>query len=274
VEETLLEPFPLKYSYFPEPLSKKDELFQADFLAGTASPTAATRHISAYLQDLEKVRAGLAAKEAEALPKWKMPTEEQAAMRSGTVYETAINSKNLGVILDNSNSMQPYLEKVRAEINRDFGGSYVVEVNGCEMWWNGGTSSWFYAASRSTLNPFTPDRHCPAVPQVETKEEAAARKKKPASNNAYVPPYQLFWNWKHDTASAILAMVQLMKVDAIYWFTDFDDGMAEPTIKRIATSLLDAKVKLYAHTMKSAPPPLLKLLIERTGGELIKKPVK
>ncbi len=273
VEQTLLEPCPLKYTYFTDPLSRKDAAFQEDFIAGTVSATAASRHVTTWLKDLETVRLALAAKEAEALPKWKLPTAEEQAMRSGTVYETSINARNLGVILDNSPSMLPYLDKVRAEINRTFSGSYSVEVNGCEMWWSSGRSPWFYATARDTLNPFAPERHCPAVPQIESKDDtAAARKKDPA--HYYEPPYQMMWNWKHDAASALLAMVQLMKVDAIYWFTDFDDDLAEETIKRIATPLLEAKVKLYAHTLKSPPPPLVKLLIERSGGQLIKKPIR
>ncbi len=74
--------------------------------------------------------------------------------------------------------------------------------------------------------------------------------------------------------SALLGMVQLMKVDAIYWFTDFDDEANDEAVKRIAAPLLENKVKLYAHTMKSMPSPLIKLLIERSGGQLIKKPVR
>ncbi len=151
LQMTLLEAGPLNYSYFKVPLSKKDERFQKDFLAGTLSDVAAFRHIDAYLKDLESVRVVLAAKEAEALPKWKMPTAEEKAMRSGTVYETAINSRNLGVILDNSPSMNPYLEKVRTEINREFSGSHFVEVNGCELWHNGGSCLWFYAEARDSI---------------------------------------------------------------------------------------------------------------------------
>lgn len=269
VTQTTGEPAPLNYTHFHGELSKKDERFHNDFLQGTVSEVAGNRHIDAFLKDLERVRVELAAKEAQALPMWKVPSAEEPVMRSGTVYETSINSRNLGVILDNSPSMEPYLEKVRAEINREFSGSYMVEVNGCEMWSWGGACPWFYAEARNSINPFTPDRHCPSIPQIESKSDAAKRKGPPAQ-----PPYQMFWDCQHDATSALLGMVQLMKVDAIYWFTDFDDYANEAAVKMVAAPLLEGKIKLYAHTMKKAPAPLLKLLIEKSGGELIKKPVR
>ena len=267
VEQTTNEPCPLNYNYFHGELSKKDAAFHANFLAESLSKTASRKHMESFLKDLERVRVELAAKEAAALPKWKKATAEEVAMRSGSVYEIPINSRNLGVILDNSPSMSPYLEKVRAEINRDFSGSYMVEVNGCEMWYSSGAYPWFYAETRDTINPFSPERRCPAIPQIESKSDLAKQKTEPKD-----PPYQFFWNCQHDAASAPLGMVQLMKVDAIYWFTDFDDPMSEAILKKIAPDILDSKVKIYTHSMKSSPPPLLRLLIENQAARPSKSP--
>ena len=255
VENTLGAPVPLNYNYFAEPLSGKNAAFMRDFLEGSLPAVASTRHIKAWLKDLENVRAALASKEADAFPKWKQPEDAaEPAMLTGKVYETAINSRNLGVVLDNSNSMLPYLDKVRAEISREFSGACFVEVNGCQMWRGTVPAPWFYASAVAHLNPFAPERHCPAIPQVLDKAELAAAQKKDRQFY-YTRPYQLCWNWKHDAASALLAMVQLMKVDAIYWFTDFDDPIDDAVLKTVATPLLAAKVKLYATRSRLSPRP-------------------
>ena len=39
-------------------------------------------------------------------------------------------------------------------------------------------------------------------------------------------------------------LINLMKVDSIYRFTDFDDSVYKQTVKLIATPLIESKVKL------------------------------
>jgi hypothetical protein len=147
--------------------------------------------------------------------------------------------------------MTPYLEKLRVEIERDFAGCHIVEVDGCEVWDKGGGYAWFYAAKAAGINPFTPDRHCPGIPQTDA---------------------HLYWvDWTRDTLSAFYGMLSFMNVDAIYWFCDFDDTIAEEEIKKIGRIMLDRKVKLFVQTLSKSPPKLVDTLVEQSGGKVSKK---
>lgn len=242
---------PLDFKYFHGTLDKKDQAYHDRFLAARLSDKDTEAHIANFLKELEAVRAVVAAKEAEAAPKWKSDLEGDVPLKEGKIFESSISSRRLGVILDNSPSMTPYLEKLRLEINRDFSGCHIVEVDGCEMWQGGGSFPWFHSAPAAGINPFTPERHCPAVPQSE-------------AHIAWV-------NWTRDTQSAFSAMLTLMKVDATYWFCDFDDEIMDEEIKKIAALIFDNKAKLFVHTLSKSPPKIVATLAERSGGKVIRK---
>ena len=242
---------PLNFQYFAEPLAGKDKEFHDRFLNWRLSDKDTLDHIAGFLKELEANRAAVAAKEAEAAQKWKSELGGDVPLKDGKIYEEQISSRRLGVILDSSPSMAPYVEKLRVEIGRDFDGCHIVEVDGCEIWEGGGNVPWFYTAPAAGINPFTADRFCPAVPQTDAHEAWAY--------------------YFRDTTSAFTAMLDQMKVDAIYWFCDFDDPIDDFVVQQLSKAMLEKQVKLYAHTLSKSPPNSLTTLIERSGGKLIRK---
>lgn len=244
---------PLDFKFFNGPLDKKDEAFQQKFLSARASDKDTTTHIAGFLKDVETVRVSIAAKENEAIPKWKNDQQGDMPMREGKIFDYSISSRKLGVILDNSDSMRPYLDKLRTEIERDFANCHTVEVDGCELTGEPieGHVPWFYAAPALGINPFTPDRHCPSIPQTEAHFAWA--------------------NWTMDAPSAFVAMTSLMGVDAIYWFCDFDDPISDAEVAILGKAILEKKIKLVVHTLNKNPPKSLAALVERTEGKVIKK---
>jgi hypothetical protein len=244
----------LGYQFFNDPLDKKKQTYQDRFLAARLSDKDTADHIKGFLEDIEAVRVAVAAKEAEAVKTWKDETAGDLPVKEGKIYDSTIITRNLGVILDKSYSMTHYLEKLRTEIGRDFAGCHIVEVDGCEMWEGGGRYAWFHAVPARGINPFTPDRYIPSIPQSEA---------------------HIAWmEWTQDTQSAFYAMVELMKMDSIYWFCDFDDEIFESEFSRIAKSILDHKVKLFVHTLSKSPPKFVSTLVEQSGGKVIKKRIR
>ena len=64
-------------------------------------------------------------------------------------------------------------------------------------------------------------------------------------------------------------MVELHKVDVIYWFCDLRDDVDDDTVRRLAKVLLEKKVKLYIHTVGRKPKGLLETLVKQSGGSVI-----
>lgn len=62
-------------------------------------------------------------------------------VKKGEVGGIRVRSSNLGVVLDNSSSMQPHLPELRKEINNGFPGSHFREVYGCALTWQAGTTT-------------------------------------------------------------------------------------------------------------------------------------
>ena len=245
------EAFDPKYDYLAPTEDRRKLRMLEKFEEQRLSRRAAEEHIGRSLVELERVRAALARAEEKAAKTWKAASET-VGIRDGRVYDTAISAGRLAVILDSSRSMTPYLKALRDEIARDFPDAYFVEVNGCHLDRHDSVP-WFYAAPVSGVNPFTPDRHIPRVPQWDDD------------------PYSRFIGWTRALPSAVTAMADLMHADAIYWFCDFDDDDDDEVIKSLARNLLAKKIKLYVHTVDERPPSLISLLAEKSGGEVIRK---
>lgn len=62
-------------------------------------------------------------------------------MKKGDVGGIQVRSSNLGVVLDNSSSMQPHLPELRKEIDKGFPGSHFREVYGCALTWKPGPTT-------------------------------------------------------------------------------------------------------------------------------------
>jgi hypothetical protein len=244
-------PFVLPYDYLaPTDDSKKLRMLEK-FAEARLSNRATEEHIQLSLEEFEKVRASLASAEAKAAKTW-VPSNDAITIKNGRVFDSTISAGRLSVVLDNSPSMTPYLEKLRDEITNEFASAYFVEVGGCQMS-RDPTSPWFFSAPAQGVNPFTPDRFIPAVPSASDR------------------PYSRYLGWTRDCPGALMAMADLMHSDAIYWFCDFDDSSHDEVIRRVARNLMEKKVKLYVHTLDKRPPELIATLAERSGGEVIRK---
>lgn len=62
-------------------------------------------------------------------------------VKNGEVGGIQVRSSNLGVVLDNSASMQPHLPKLREQIDKGFPGSHFREVYGCALTWHAGLTT-------------------------------------------------------------------------------------------------------------------------------------
>ena len=243
--------FDLGYDYLAPTEDRRKKRMLEKFAEQRLSDRDTEKHVSSALAEFEEVRKRLVVAEAKASEGWVAEKRERLA-KDGTIFDMEVRAGNLCVIMDNSRSMQPYLEKLREEILGEFGDAFIVECNGCDLSYPA-RAKWFHAEYVGDIDPFSPDRHIPEVPQWE---------------NA---PYSRFISWTRDTPGALLCMSELMEADAVYWFCDFDDPVNEEVMAGIARNFMDRNVKLYVHTLDKRPPEMISLLAEKSGGEVIRK---
>ena len=242
--------FKLTYDYMADTEDRQRRRVFEKFREGSLAEKATEKHINACLKEFERVRLELAAAEAVAAANWK--GEGDGAEKEGHIYDSTVTAARLTVVLDNSRSMTPYLDKLRQEISRDFPNAYFVEVNGCSMD-RPAMCPWFFSAPTVWANPFSPERHIPKVPTLADR------------------PHSKFISWTRSATSALESMVDLMRADAIYWFCDFDDPTDDAVIRQFARKVMDKKVKLFVHTVDRRTPKLLATLAEKSGGKTVKK---
>lgn len=247
--------FELKYEYLAPTEDRRKLRMLEKFSEQRLSDRDFEKHVTASLTEFEGVRKRLVIAEAEAAAGWHEKDEEkQEKIKGGTIFDTDVTAGWLGVILDKSRSMAPYLDKLRAEILKDFNDAYFVEVNGCDLS-RPPLAPWFYCAPADGINPFTSDRFIPEVPKFSDY------------------PYSEFISWTRDASGALQCMAELMEKDAIYWFCDFDDPTDDAVIKELARSFMEKKIRLYVHTLGKRPPELIVKLAELSGGKVIRKRV-
>lgn len=245
------QPFVLKYEYNLETEDRRKLRLLEKFAKLNLSRRVMAEHVSACLSDFERVRKDLAVAEKVAAQAWEGEKRE-ARLIGGDVFDMNVTAGYLGVVLDNSPSMRPFLKDLRKEISRDFKDAYFVETNGCDLR-SAPLSPWFYAAPTNAINPFSEDRH---IPQVPTFEESA---------------YSQYVRWIRDAPGALHCMHSLMRMDAVYWFCDFDDPSRDDVIRAMARDFIASKTRLYVHTLGKRPPALIAELAERSGGKVLRK---
>ena len=245
-----------------EPGSRRWEEFESNDLSRSRGEKA----LFAYAKDLEFFRRKLVEEEKKLAAVWKPEKEaEVAKTRVVEVFGENISSSRIGVILDNSPSMSPYLDKVRAAIQQRFSYEYVVEVDGSYLWSYSSRAlgrefseppsrGFFYEEPAAGINPFTPDRFIVSVPGENW--------------------HQHFRQGEQDNMAAMWTMVKLMKVDTIYWFCDLDDETYEHAIATLGKLLKEGKTKLFVHTLDKNPDRALLKVIEDSGGKLIRERIR
>lgn len=203
---------------------------------------------------LEKANQKLKEQESIAFGAWESnPLVDGTIVSDGTeanqkVTTTILGSKvtasNLGVILDNSGSMDPYLTALRAEIREYYPKAHFAEVSGCRIWGEG-LFTYVYASSGTRGNPFDPDRF-----PVEVTEELL----------------EYTESIRYDPLSAFIGMIEARKVDSIIWFCDFNDSIDKDALDLLCRKILSHEVQVYITSVEDDGPEKLKEAVEKFEG--------
>ena len=258
----------LDYQYFHHP-SGADAKRHQKFLDARLSEKTTEAHIQGFLEDFERIRVKLAAAEVRASESWEAQrsadSPEEKEMEHFELFGEDVSARHLGVLLDNSPSMRPHLEALRAEISAVFPEYVPYEVWGSFLRYQPkshgrdyplrGVSPWHFAEPAGGQNPFLPHWHNPKIPL-------------DISLHYFVTALE------RDNLSALRALAELEKVDAIYWFCDFDDDIGNRAIKELEKMMKATGIKLYIHTLKRSPPKALRKLVEENGGAIIRKKIR
>ena len=243
-------------------MDRKQTLVHERFLKYRLSESQIHEHVTPYLVELEKNRLLVVNAEEEASKIWEEKNKagemKEDVTNEAELYGTKIKSANLGVVLDNSNSMAAFLPKLREEIGTKFKNSHFVEIYGSilNLGFNEDITKnlWFYLTPQKGENPFLKKWYCPEYP----------------SKNIHYFVAGL----EQDNLSAIAALAMERKVDTIYWFTDMKDKGYDNAEKALGIILTKHNVKLYVHTLSQMPRTSVRNIIKASGGEVIRKRIR
>ncbi|MDB4323547.1 DUF3379 domain-containing protein [Akkermansiaceae bacterium] len=195
------------------------------------------------------------------------------------VLGEAVIASQIGVILDSSPSMKEYVEKLRTEISEQFRYSYFVEVEECAidrpqgLWSRLGrnikihpkssvmvrSAPWFYADPSPHLNPFLPNWHSP-------KDLSVLK----SLDSCYVEWPAL----SRHSNSAFLAMIDLLDVDSIFWFSDFEDDVDEKMNNILVTLMKEKGIRLYLVSVDNKPSKMFRDYAKESGGSYRKERIR
>jgi len=176
------------------------------------------------------------------------------------VFGTTLNVRSIGVVLDVSGSMTRHLPKVIHELDRVAKGSPVILHVGCGIsagktrpnidsvvskMRQGGSEDSFKRFWYLYQDPFYRDEKKDSRTKVDFSRPLPV----PEVYEVFANRHNTFYNdpeGPKSTADAIMAR-EFDKVDAIYWFADFQDNIDEEQAKEILKTLKRRKQKLYMH---------------------------
>jgi hypothetical protein len=159
----------------------------------------------------------------------------------------AVAADRLGVILDISGSMHPFLEEIVRQIYRQFPHYELVLVEGCCVGWFARSEEQFGAIQiRQGGRAFFED---------------LAGKYLPGNGYSSIE--------KAGTANVIASVQYLVKekhCDAIYFFSDFRDVVNEDGVEKLKEVLQGRKI--FLDSIGLAPQEDLERLAKRSGGDV------
>jgi hypothetical protein len=276
------QPSAVEFEYPPG-----DEKAKRRFAELWAAKKYQDRDVEGRWADLLRISNDFSKKEAEARPKWLEKMKDKIAAerveKEGTIYGAKIKARRLGAILDNSPSMTKFLPGLRKQISHTF-----EDYPNVEIW-----GSFFNRFKRSTLggNEVSED----SVSKLHPRTNVPGPDEDPWIDTRWYgmkpgdgeDPFDPAWHFpanfdvpkeqRHmyatltarDNVSAILGMVELHKVDALYWFCDLRDRMNQEALQRVSDVILRNKVAFYIHTVGKRPQPELERLVRASGGKVI-----
>ncbi|MEJ6561973.1 MAG: hypothetical protein QNK83_02575 [Akkermansiaceae bacterium] len=272
----------LSFDHFPEAAGKAGARLLDRFMNGKLGGAKTEQFLQGIHQDLKANQDKLYEAEQKAAKIWK-PAEgvSKNSIKEYTakVLGEAVIASQIGVILDSSPSMKEYVEKLRTEISEQFRYSYFVEVEECAidrpqgLWSRLGrnikihpkssvmvrSAPWFYADPSPHLNPFLPNWHSP-------KDLSVLK----SLDSCYVEWPAL----SRHSNSAFLAMIDLLDVDSIFWFSDFEDDVDEKMNNILVTLMKEKGIRLYLVSVDNKPSKMFRDYAKESGGSYRKERIR
>jgi hypothetical protein len=192
----------------------------------------------------------------------------------GKIFNTTIESNQLGVMIDVSASAHPYLISMVGELDK-FDNAIIFLVFGCGMLDN-------VKESQVRIRDFSSTRLDPKLdaPNKRTtlQQIALAETKSPdiakmfknlrTRNNVY-------YVYGGDLGATQYAFEALLKknVDTIYWFADFEDRISDNWQKKILQDIKNKQVRVFVHNFSGRATGqgmnFAKQLANDTNGKVI-----
>jgi len=181
-----------------------------------------------------------------------------------SLFGTPVQAKKLGVIIDGSGSMKPFIQAVVDEVVKNFKDAEIVIAGGCSL------------KSQTTI----------VVPSDKVVGEGyIARVAYTALEQAGVPFSVIGEPEKNKFATRQANMEPALRFlsrdkgcDAIYWFADFTDTLEDSVVRKAKSALTSRNTKLYLHDVDAqqvdAIPEVLREIVKTTGGDFIVGPAK
>lgn len=272
----------LKYPYRETVVAGTSDPTLDQFLASSRVSGFRDRMLRELAVELQKNQLLLYDAEKEAASNWKAeehPKPPQVTIGSVEVFGNAVTAGRIGVILDSSPSMEDEIDRLRKEITSKFKHNYVVEVAKCELNAQGLRSflardvilgengnqfrvpaaPWFFADPPEGANPFLEKWHSP----------------KKLNRGYALNRFDSCWfqivRFRRSPISALLAMSELIEVDTIFWFSDFQDRVDRKFCEALVASFAQKKIRLYLVSNDKRPSKVLRDYAEESGGDYFDK---
>jgi hypothetical protein len=202
---------------------------------------------------------------------------------SGMMFGTQINARSIGVVLDVSSSMVPYLPAVIKELDRVAPGSPLVLYVGCGIG-PGRPKGRSYSTAgieQRRFERFWRIQHEGTYRNKRTLQDGSDTVKvdfsTPLPHDAVFKilverPNTYYFEFEGTEFSwAALTSDPLRNSEAVYWFADFQDIVEEKEATNVMKKLRNRSQKLFMHgSIKgSSYETVRKLISEPTGGRAV-----
>ncbi len=190
-----------------------------------------------------------------------------------TIRGKSLLAPRLGILLDISGSMKPFLPTVLKTIREKFDDIAVVSVKGCRLK-SFDRDRFDRLAPQIKLSPPSSQNFYMEIPpsfssDVSTNFLSKKVKLEPGKLSLDASGIDVGEGQFKDSASAIALLAATGRFDAIYWFSDFADQTGRFEQERpLAEWLVSNHIKLYLHSIRNEPHETLTAIVRATGGQV------
>jgi hypothetical protein len=202
--------------------------------------------------------------------------------RMAMIFGKKIQANKLGVILDVSSSAHPHLAGAIDEIQKGFADATMILYPGCGLTEVAGKSGHvirkysMIAKKEFRSDPGASTTANFLVDALKIEEFNKMVKRPSLKETLFVSWYEEKGNdgkpegdYNKLIGQTQIAFEELLKrrVDAIYWFSDFEDKVTPQMADRLTNELIGKHVKLYLHNFAGLYiNPTVTEMAEKTGG--------